>query len=330
MAQGAPRGRGYVERANVITNAVLTLLGLTPFSKEFPMGEGWWTLFLRFTINLTIGTGTTAVTEGELLIIKNVLLKSDRGEIICNLPGRALYKIATYRSGEAPRKDAIAASTGTYRVTLPIYFADPSMLRPEDSILDTSRYNSVSLQVTYGSVADLLGTPGTATITANLDVEIERSLGTLPAQAKPICVASYDYRQPIDANVLQLVDLERSSDLSIKRLYVHSCTGGQAGQPWSGANADTIQNVIILKDQNRYIEKERIHAMIQDVNKHDAKLESTIVGVEVFDYVSKDQSITAALATAGKSLLQYVWTNQGGVGAGSLITVTAEGIRSLK
>lgn len=323
-------GRGWTERSNLVTAAALNTGGaLTTFSKEFPMGEGWRTMNIRFNLALVVGTGAGATAEGELLIIKNVQLRTDRGEIICNLPGRALYKIANYRSGEAPRKDAIAAASATYRVTLPIYFCDDFMLRPEDTILDTSRYNSVTLQLTYGTTADLMSAPGTATITATVDIEVSRSLGILPAAARPLFYPNYDYRPPVDAATTLNIDIERSADMSMKRMYVHSGTSGTAGIPWSGANADTIQNVIQIKDQNRFIEKDRIHAMIQDINKMTQTLESTISGVEVFDFV-RDASITSSMSTGDKSVLQYTWTNQGGVGASSIVTLTEEMIRILK
>lgn len=328
--------RGYVEVPQVITGAALNNAGQTPFSKEFPMGEGWFGMYLRFNLVFVVGTGTTPIVEGELLYIKNVLLKTDRGEILCNLPGRALYKIATLMSQTAPQKDAIAAASATYRVTLPIFFADLEMLRPEDTILDTSRYNSVSLQVTLGSTADLLTTPGTSTVATTLDLDIERSNGVLPGDpskpgdgGRPIAHINYDFRPPVDASANQFIDIERSAEMSIKRLYIHSSTGGTGGVPWSGVNADTIQNVIQVKHQNGFIQKDRIHAMILDKNKMDYSLETRLAGVQCFDFV-RDRSIASALATADKSVLQYTWTNQGGVGANSIVTLTQEAVRTLK
>ena len=325
----ARKGRGYIERANVLTGVPLNNGSPTVYGKEIPVGEGWYKATIRYNLTFTVGTGTTPIAEGELLFCKNVLLRTDRGEILCNLPGRALYKIATYLTGNAPRKDAIAAATAVYRVNLPIIFADQKMNRPEDTVLDTNRYNSITLQMTMGSTADLLGTPGTSTVVVTMDVEVERSLGQLPPEAQPYFHVSYDFRQPVDASTLTNIELEKSPDASIKRLYVHSSTAGTAGVPWGGVNADTIQNVVTLKDQNRFIEKERIHAMIQDMNKMDAFLESTIAGVEVFDFV-RDGAVQSSLATGNKSVLQYSWTNQGGVGALSIVTVAAEMIRSLK
>lgn len=328
--------RGYIEVPQVITGAALNNAGQVAFSREFPMGEGWYVMYLRFSESVVIGTGAGAIAEGELLYIKNILLKSDRGEIVCNLPGRALFKIATLLYGTTPQKDNIAAATAVYRVTLPVVMADPNMLRPEDTIFDTSRYNSASLQVTLGSTADLFTAPGTATVTTTLDVDIERSNGVLPGDptkpgdgGRPIGHINWDYRPPVDASASQFIDIERSSEMSLKRLYVHSCTGGTGGVAWSGVNADTIQNVIQVKHQNGFIEKDRIHAMVLDKNKLDYSLETRLAGVEVYDFV-RDRSVASSLATADKSVLQYTWTNQGGVAANSIVTLTQEAVRTLK
>jgi len=324
--------RGNAEPVNLIAGQTLVPNAKTVFSDPLPMGEGWYRAMVRIGIVFTVGTGTTPITEGELNFIKNIFLKTDRGEIICNLPGRALYKIASFKGGiVAPRKDAIAAASATYYVNLPIWFADHIRLmdRPEDTILDTKRYSSITLEVTLGTVADLLTTVGTSSTTATLDMEVVRTKGSLPKEGEPVAVIAYDYRNPVDASVTQQILLERAQDLALKRLYLHSATSGTASVPFSGANSDAIINVLQVKDQSGFIVKDRIHRMIQEMNQEDFQLESIITGITVTDFV-QEGSLQAALATAGKSLLQMQWTNQGGVGANSIVTVAQEGIRSLK
>lgn len=324
--------RGYAEYVNLLSGQPLNVNGKTVISDPLPMGEGWYRLHLRVGIILTVGTATGPITDGELNIIKNVLFKTDRGEIICNLPGRALYNIAAFKCGvNTPRKDNIAATSGTYYVNLPIFFAEHYSLmdRPEDTILDTSRYSSCTLEIQLGTTADLFTTPGTSSITATVDLEVVRTKGLLPDQGKPVSHICYDYRNPVDASSRQEVFLERAQDLALKRLYVFSGTSGTNGVPCSGTASDAIQNVVQIKDQSGFISKDRIHRMIQECNQIDYSLESIRTGWEVHDFV-QEGSLQAALVTAGKSLLQYSWTNQGGVGANSIVTVIQEGIRSLK
>lgn len=321
--------RGYIERANLITGAALNVNGNAVFSRELPVGEGWYKTMVRVNIAVVIGTGAGPISEGELRFIRGILFKTDRGEIIANLPARALYKFAHYITGQAPRKDAIAAATATYAVNIPIIHADPKLLRPEDTVLDTSRYNSLTLQISLGTVADLFTAPGTATVTATVDVEVERSFGRLPELARPIGFASFDYRAPVDANVTTNIDFERSSDMSVMRALVHSAASGTAGLPFSGDNADDVQDVVTIKDESRFIEKERKHEMIQDINKIDGGLETVLAGYEVFDFV-RDRSIASAMATGQKSVLQYAWTNKAGVAANDIVTLATQSIRTLK
>lgn len=322
------RGRGNTERVNFIRGQALTTNGSSQFSDRFKMGHGWTVMWLRISVTVVIGTGTTPITDGLLNLVKKVLLKTDRGELVCNLPGRALFYISAYREGCRPQITTLAASNGTYDIFLPIYFTDAKMIRPEDTILDTSRYKSIDLEVQLGTVADLFSTVGTSSYTATLDVEVERTYGALPAEAKPLYFISYDSRPPQDASVNPNIEMEKSPDLSYKRLYFFSGASGAAGVPWSGAANDTYPQRSNIQDQDRFIEKDRVHQIVQAQNKVDSGLETMLAGVEVFDFC-KDKTIFSALASGDKSALQFALT-QSGAAANAIITLTHEGVRLLK
>ena len=333
--------RNFTETANLISGATLNMGGRTIFSNQFPVGEGWRNLKLRFNIVQTIGTGVTPITDGLLQIIRNILFKTDRAEQVINLPGKALYMQNIVEYGIASQqKITVAAATETDTIDVTIPFCDEKMGRPEDTILNTARYSSMTLDLNMGSIADLLTTIGSATATATLDVEVERSRGPLPEEAAPRFYRAFDFRQPVDANTTTSIDLEKSPDLWYKRIYVYSTTGGTSGLPFFGASADTIQNVVQIKDQSSFIQQSRIHGMIRDdVNRRygiplsavpgTASTTPTLKGLEVFDFAT-DRSTNSALYTGDKSILQYTWTNQGGVGANSIVTAMTEGLRLLK
>lgn len=316
------------EFVNVLNATALTVGGRSIISKDFPLGEGWFRMKLRFGLVVTIGTGSGAIAEGELLVIKNVLLRTDKSEVLCNLPGRALYVIGAIKAGCLPRKNAMAAASATYYVDLPIYFVDDTMLVPTDTILDTSRYNSLTLDITLGTVADLFTTVGSSSMTATLDCEIERVKGLLPQAALPKYHISYDVEPVVDANVSTTLDLQRSTDLAIKRYYVHECSSGSAGVPFSGANADDVKNKESITDQTGFVVQERIHEMTQNSNKEDYGLETVLAGITVFDFV-RDGSIFTSLLTGDKSKLSLKWTNKT-VASGDLVSVAFEGVRTLK
>jgi hypothetical protein len=303
--------------------------GPTVLGRDFPLGEGWYQMMLRFNLVVVIGTGAGPVAEGELLVIKNVILRTSAGEVVCQLPGRALYKIATVKSGTVPRKDAIAAASATYSVDLPVWFADDALQIPEDTMLDTSRYNSLQLEIQMGTIADLFTAPGTATVTFNLDMEIERTKGLLPKEAQPIFHIQYAAAPPIDAFSQTFIDLERSPDMAYKRLYAHASASGTPGGIFTGANADDVQALESIVDQSGDIIRERFHEMIQNQNKRVYKLETVIAGVTVFDFV-RDGSINSALYPGDRSRLQYKWTNKAGVAANDIVSVAQEAIRGLK
>jgi len=322
--------RRDIEQISHLRTQPLVLGSPTNLGKDFPLGEGWYRLMLRFNLAVTIGTGAGPVTEGELLIIKSIALRNSAGEILVNsLPGRALYKIATSKGGTPPRKDAIAAATATYSVSIPIYFIDPRMLIPEDTILDTSRYSSIALDIQMGTVADLFTAPGTASMTANLDVEIERTKGFLPKKAKPVLHIFYGAMQSADASVQTFIDIDRSPDVGYKRFYAHASSAGAAGGVFTGANADDVQALESVLDQSGYIVRERFHEMIQNQNKDDYSLETILAGISVIDFV-RDGSINSSLYPGDRSRLQYAWSNKAGVAAGDVVSLAFEAVRGLK
>lgn len=320
--------RGITEIVNLIRNQALTINGSKSFSDQFPMGEGWRKMMLRIKLVVTETTATGIFAEGELRIIKNIRLTTDRGETICNLPGRALYKIATAKCSAPPRKDAATDGGGTFFVDIPLFFCDERMLRPEDTILDTKRYNSINLEVQLGGIADIYGTVGDGAVTAFLDVEVERTRGILPQESEPVMFPAYDVRTPVDASVNTEIFLEKSPDLLIKRIYTHESSSGTAGVPFSGINADDVKDIVSIEDQSGKIMKDRIHEMIQNNNKNDYGLESVIAGIEVIDFV-RDGSLNSALRTADKSQIKYTWTNKT-VATGDIVSVAVEGARLLK
>jgi len=330
MATRPQRTRRDLEQISHFRALALALGAPNTLGKDFPLGEGWYRLMLRFSIDITIGTGAGPVAESELLIIKSIIMRTSAGEVLCNLPARALYKIAAMKMGTVPRKDAMAAATAVYTVDVPIFFVDDRMKRPEDTILDTSRYSSMTLEITVGTIADLFTAPGTAVLNSiKLDADIERTKGRLPKQGLPAFHIFYGAAQSQDASVQTFIDIDRAPDIGYKRFLAHGSATGVAGGVFTGANADDVQSLESIIDQSGDIVRERLHEVIQNQNKLDYSLETVLAGITVFDMV-RDGSINSSLYPGDRSRLQYKWTNKAGVAASDIVSLVFEAIRGLK
>lgn len=294
----------------IIDGAALTNSKTNRFTKEMqPNGYGIFRFNLRLNFAVTIGNGAGAISEGLLKAVKGITLKAGTFYPLNGVTGRALYKWAAYLAGSPPRMDTLAAATATYSVDLPILFADPRLDDPTDTVLDSSMFNSMELQIELGSVDDLFTAPGTATVAVTVDLESIESDGPLPAIAKPIAIINLEHVLPVDANSATEIDLPREANLAISALVTHENSSGSAGVSFGGTTADDVKETAGVYDQDGHIAEYRYHEMIQNENKNDAGLESVLAGIEVFDFV-KDGSLFSSVYTGNKSSLKYKWTNK--------------------
>src|SRR2546430_1155575 len=247
--------RGNTEIKEILRGAAINQNGVTRFSNAngIPLGEGWVRLLLQFNNALTVGTGTGALSDGCLRIIKSFTLRSDKNEFFLNAaPGKFLYLCAWIKRGTQPILDTVTAATATFRTIVEVWFIDPLQAIPEDTILDTRRYSALTLEVTYGGVADFLGTVGTSSMVTTMDLYIDRQRGPIPAKIRPKHYLEYGVRPPVDPNTALVLDMERASNLAYKRLYVRTSSAPLVGQPFSGIDSDvTLADVTLDHDAGR-------------------------------------------------------------------------------
>lgn len=319
----------------MFTAQPLTIGGVTQFQKDFTLGEGWFTMWLRFNITLTIGTGSGALTDALQRIIENITLITDADGLIINAPGRALYQRARLLMGRPPVADAFSAASATYRISLPIHFADPRLMRPEDTILDTKRYKQVTLQVNMGNVNRLLSTVGTSSVTATLDCEVEKANGVLKPTSGPTMYPYIVNKPGVNPNNQNYVDLEVGGDLGIKRLIVFTSDGSDSsansGDSFQGVAISSIMNLVSLVDQDGYVGiQNRIDDQIQRENVLEFGIDggAIITGLYAVDFV-RQGSLQDAEYTGLKSKFQVTWTNDTLV-ATSRVHTLIDGVRGLK
>lgn len=319
----------------MFTGQPLSIGGVTNFQKDFTLGEGWFTMWLRFNFVLTIGTGSGALTDALQRIIENITLFTDTDGLIVNAPGRALYQRARLLMGRPPVADAFSAASGTYRISLPIHFADPRLMRPEDTILDTKRYRQVTLQVNTGNVNRLLSTVGTASVTATLDCEVEKAQGVLKPTSGPTFYPYIVSKPAVNPNNQTYVDLEVGGDLGVKRLIVFTSDGSDSsansGDSFQGAAISSILNLVSITDQDGYVGvQNRIDDQIQRENVLEYGIDggAVITGLYAIDYV-RQASLQDAEYTGLKSKFQIGWTNDTII-ASSRVHTLIDGVRGLK
>jgi hypothetical protein len=190
-----------------------------------------------------------------------------------------------------------------------------------DTVLDTRRYNAVTLTINVGGIADVINTPAATTVLENCNVDIE-IVRVSPRVPLPFTTAkSLPYFKRHAAIIppgATFVDLDRVPTLAIKRILTFTSNGVAgplapiAGVPFTGAGVNTM---LAAKS---VISNFRVHfgapaggvlpVTLQAGNMMDYRVAAWPAGWYVADFCL-EKSIFNALATGDKSQLQavYVW-----------------------
>lgn len=314
-------------RAKALTASASNYMG-----QEFQLGEGWAKLQMRLNLALTIGSGSGAVSEGELQIAKAVHFRTDKGEIIANnMPGRSLYRMAQIKSKAAPVKDAIAASTATYRVPLDLHFSDP-LMRPEQqhaTILNTKRYGAVYLTFQLGGLSDLLTTVGSASLVATMDAYVDRFRGLLPPEMEPELYRAYGVQPPQNPNNQTYIDLDKSENLAYSRVQIFSTSGASAGVPHSGTAADDVISDLDIEATEKFSMQNTLADFLQRKNAQEYGLTALVAGTHTHSWVDKSKNLEAVLLSGGLSRLRVNWRNGASLPSNPQVTAAFEGVRPL-
>ncbi len=299
------------ERKEVFRRRALNNGATTVIPDRFPLGEGWIKLILRFEMTVVIGTGTGAISEGELQYIKGISFSTDRGEKPYSvIPARLLYRYDSSIQETPAEKNAIAATDGVYVVEIPLWFYNPKLDRPYDTILDTSRYKNVNLSVQLGTVADLFGTVGTSTVSTTLTCLVEKTAQPLLEEQKPRFMFEMGLRAPVNPANSTEIELEMADNLAYMQIMLFTANSATAGAPFSGtANGSVVSEITLETSKGNPFD--RILAdMINKENKQDYKLASVITGLYICDLM-RDGNLENALFSGPSSLsrLKMKWTN---------------------
>ena len=299
------------------------------FSDGFPLGsEGIRALHGRLTINLTSSGDSAPVTEGPLLLVKGISLRSDRGDYFCNnVPLRALYKLNTLENGTPALYTTWAASTAAYYTMFTIPFSQKIGRQEwsDDTIFDSSRYRQMTFDFNLGSLSDIL-TVGSGEATYSLDLWVERQAGVLPAAMKPVMHRELFCQAPVNPASLPEINIEKASDLIIKQMLVQTANSASAGVLFSGTPADTTLATVSVDTSNGYYVNGLNWGILNAMNKYERGLETALVGYGLLDFTKGGSNYESVRSL--KDRFRLTWTN--GTLSTSQVSVLLDGMRTLK
>ncbi len=340
---GEERGdRAEIERIMVGTFA-LTVGAPTIVTREFPVGDPW----LDMRINLRgqlLGGGVapagTIVADAPLPLWQLALTTDlDRDIIEPTLPARGAYRYAQFLNGTAD--DIVApvlpgiGATIDFNVAVHIPFVDERLVVPMDSVLDTRRYNAITLTVTSGVLGDIVTGAANLTLQAlNADIQILRVSPRVPLPLNIAKVVPFYKRFASQTPAADtFTNLDRIPTLAMKRLAFFASTGATAGVPMTGTGSDAILDTIRvssnIRDHFGSPSGGISRRTIRGANKSDYGIETWPTGWYVADFVL-DGSLLSALATGDLSVLQSIYTYQAGLPATPQVTVMLSGVQKLR
>jgi len=317
-----------LEKRTMLAGEPLANATARPFS-IYPL-NGMGLRKIRLTIcGVTSAGAADPITWGLYQWIKGISLKTSKGEPIYNMvPGMALYKMNQYFDNCSPYHTPVLAAAGTYYAVLDLPLVHPYLRRPEDTILDTGRYDDLTLDIATGTIADVLVTPAANTLTCTIGIELIGDRGPIPT-AKPEDSSAAKKGKPgyhfycrtypmLHADVATEWMLESDDQLGLLgfMLYNH----GASGLPFIGsvaAPANDHVTAVYLEDVNRtWLTNVQVFSFQQarqelcDYNRHGADLVSPVLRLGEYPYMFvKDGFMGEMYSPGSKAGTRLHWTN---------------------
>jgi len=293
------------ETISIFQNDQLSHSSSKVYSSVFPMTkESWYKLRLILKLVTTIGTGTGAKFLAEYQYLKNIILRTSDGEIICSTPAIGLYYFNFLMYGAGPNRTAFAAADGNYYAIVDIPFTLPFLARLEDTCLDSGRYSSIELEVQTGALTDLLTTVGTASVVPYLSAFIERSKSGYYDSGKPFGgYPVFKTLAPV-SNTQGYIPFESSQDLVYFGFFIHGADSPTLGLAYSGNPSDAIIDGITFGDSMiKFISNAGLYWFKELRNK---MANSDLTGILPYHFINQG-SIFEAYRSGNVGEIRFEW-----------------------
>lgn len=230
-------------------------------------------LFLRLKLkDYDTGASVALKTGGFWNLVKKLNIIADGSDYFKSIPGIKIPLNTLIADGKLPPKSETVTPNQTalsgYNTGF-VYFAIPRSLRPHDTILKGNNFNSLDLEITWGTSADL----GTGFTVEDAEIEI---IGSEVLDYKD--VAGF-YKESTE-----IIDIESDNDNKIVKLNVDK----QYRSIKLLALADGVGNDSILKNiqvkHDSFVFKNIDATMLKLQNENFYGLQSTIAGLYVIEF----------------------------------------------
>jgi len=303
----------------------------------FPMsGESWERLRLVLHNTVTIGTGDVAIPLGGFQMLKGINLRTSRNEHPVSIPGMGLYYLNLFDKKIKPFYDVIAKANGEYLAAIDIPFVFNFMSYADDLLLQTKRYSHLELELALGTIADLYGTPGTASVVPTFDIILSRSKNPFLEEKKEAkkfeATAFIRKLAPFNPVTQPYILIESAQDLALFGFIAVAHSGATAGVSFSGTPADILDSLTFKDPLLTYIQSAPLSHFKAERQKYMGNSGAVLTGIYLHLF-SEDGSILSAYGTYGVNATKEIRLEMGsiiGAPANPQVDVILFGMRALR
>jgi len=302
-------------------------------SVELPRSFPYKMIRARLRGSLTIGTGTTPLSDSPVGLIRRFTVIADGRKQLIDISGQHAYRLSNLLNGKAGEL-VPASATGNFFGAFNVHHEMRRFLSPIWSYFDPRPYEKVEARVQWGTTSDLLGTPGTATIGAEtaLDLQLVQTSAGEDAMGfnKIISFDEFSFGAAPVSNFT--INVPRTGLLA--GILISTYQAGVATNDFFQNTATGSSNVaggLTLKSDNNFVHIDNLNpSTIQAANVEDYQLDSntggTNMGQGITGYyyldLTEDGMATSLLNTYDLNVLQLLVSSRAGLATATTLRVT--------
>jgi len=294
------------ESINLISGQAISPSGVVTLRDCFPLsGEGWRRLRLTLHNVITHVDGADPNVLGSYLFLKNISIRTSRNENPVNIPAMGLYYLNHLMNGVEPVYTDVAAVSATYDAVIDIPFVFPFLSRKEDLSIDSGRYNMIELELQFGSVTDLLRTPGTDSMVSTFDLNLIRNKSAFDDDGKPVAMPYIKHLAPFQAVTKGYADIESAQDLIIFGFFAVAhdlVTWGTVGNAFEGTPVDCLTDISFYDNLMQWIKTNKVGMFQEERSLYSNNRAFTGVYPWIF---AKEGSYKSGYPTGNRSEIKF-------------------------